>query len=1046
MMAENPQSGIISWFASNPVSANLLMLVVICLGLLSFNNLRKEAFPPMEPDSITVSVTYESGDAKRAEEGITIKIEEALETVSGIKRITSTSTATGSQVSIEKNSDYNLDTLLTDVKNNVDSIYNLPLNAENPVIEKERHQNHALWLQLYGEADRESLQQLAEKLKIDLLAKSWISELKIKGKAQPMISIEVNEGLLQSYDLTITEIATAIKNESSTSLTTSLRNDNKTLRLKVAEQAYHSGDFSRIPIIKQSDGSLITLADVAKVTETFEDDPQILSRYNKQNAIAIELYSDEYGDITKIVEQAHDVMQNWHDRNLLPKNVMLESWEDQSFLITDRLSLLTSNALSGIALVFIILALFLNLRVALWVAAGLPFVFFGALFFMTDNFANLTINEMTTFGFILALGIVVDDAVVVGESIYSTRRLEGDTLESTIKGTLNVATPTLFGVLTTMAAFISLANLSGMMGHVYSQFATIITICLLLSIIESKLILPAHMAHLNTHRKQTVWWRNPWQFIQSHCDMSLQWFNQNIYRYVIEYALRFRYAVVLFFIALLILVLGMPNTGAVRVVFFPEILGSVVSVNMTMQNDASFGQTRINLNQLEDLAILADKQLMMSREQTGSNITSLQLLSEDDFSGKITIELSPESTYNVVEFEKKWQALAGTPEGVKKLKFMASFGMMDNFKVELKSLNESTVKAAGEQFKSMLKQTAGVSGIDDNLNPGQPQLRFELTEQGFAMEMDTASLARQVLQMFGGEIVQRYQRDQDEIRVRVRYPEEARQTLADVQKAHVRTPSGQVVPLTSVAKVMFDFQQDEVTRINAQRAVYLTAVVDKSIIAPQELVQYLQRELVPELMAQYPDLTIHFAGEAEEQMETTSSMIELFIVALLAIYVLLAVPLKSYIQPFLIMTAIPFGVVGAILGHWFNDLALSILSLNGILALSGVVVNDSLLLVSRFNQLRKQDISIHDAIVETCMGRLRAVLLTSVTTFAGLAPLLSETSMQAQFLIPAAASMGYGILFATVITLILVPSLLKIQDDFISLFAISTPKQLEAVS
>ncbi len=665
---------------------------------------------------------------------------------------------------------------------------------------------------------------------------------------------------------------------------------------------------------------------------------------------------------------------------------------------------------------------------------------------MTDSFADLTINEMTTFGFILALGIVVDDAVVVGESIYSTRRSEGDSLESTIKGTLNVAIPTLFGVLTTVAAFVSLANLSGIMGHVYSQFATIITICLLLSVVESKLILPAHMAHLNTHRKVKVWWRDPWQFLQSHCDMGLQWFNQKIYRNVIEYALRFRYAVVLLFIALFILVLGMPSTGAVRVVFFPDILGSVVSANLTMQNDASFGQTRFNLNQLEDLAVQVDKQLMTDRGQTGSSISSVQLISEDDYSGRIAIELIPEAAYSIVEFEKKWQQLAGIPEGTKKLKFISSFEMMDNFKVELKSLNETTVKAAGEQFKSMLQQTAGVSGIDDNLNPGQPQLRFELTEQGYALGMDTASLARQILQMFGGEIVQRYQRDQDEVRVRIRYPEKARQTLADVQQAYVRTPSGQVVPLSSVAKVISDHQQDEVTRIDAQRAVYLTAVVDKTVIAPQELVSYLQRELVSELLAQYPDLTIHFAGEAEEQQETTDSMIQLFIIALLAIYVLLAVPLKSYVQPLLIMTAIPFGVVGAILGHWWNDLALSVLSLNGILALSGVVVNDSLLLVSRFNQLQKQDISIHDAIVETCMGRLRAVLLTSVTTFAGLAPLLSETSMQAQFLIPAAASLGYGILFATVITLILVPSLLKIQHDIKSLFTVFIPKQVGSVS
>lgn len=1069
MMEVQRPSGVISWFAANPVAANLLMLIVIALGLFSFKELRKEAFPPLEPDSITVSVAYDSGDAERAEEGISIKIEEALESVAGIKRITSTSNAAGSEVTIEKSSDYDLDKLLTDVKNKVDSIYNFPVDAEKPVIEKERFKEHALWVQIYGAADRSTLYRLAERLKADLYAQSGISELSLQGKAEAMISIEVDEARLQSYGLSLEQIAEAINQESSTFLTTSLRHSDKVIRLKVAEQAYLAGEFAQIPLIKTTHGSLIRLEEVATVMESYEDDPQVLSRYNGQNAVAIELYSDEYGDITQIVEQAHEVIEQWKRRGVLPEQVYLASWDDQSFLIIDRLSLLTSNALTGIALVFAILALFLNLRVAFWVAAGLPFVFFGSLYFMTDQYMGLTINEMTTFGFILALGIVVDDAVVIGESIYSTRRQHGDTLASTIQGTLNVATPTLFGVLTTVAAFVSLANLSGMMGHVYSQFAAIITICLLLSMVESKLILPSHLAHLNTHRKIGPWWRNPWQFIQSGCDYALQWFNQHIYRHLIKLALRFRYAVILFFVALLILVMGMPSTGAVRMVFFPDIPGSVISAQLTMQNDASYGQTRDNLDELEALAKQADHLLMEKNTQSGSNIASLQLLSEQDFTGKVVVELKSDQIYNSVEFEKQWQLLTGQLEGSKKVKFISSFEMLDNFKVELKSLNEGTVVAAGKRFREQLLQTAGVSGIDDNLNPGQAQLRFQLTQQGYAMGMDTATLARQILQMFGGEIVQRYQRNQDEVTVRIRYPEKARQTSADIHSAWVRTPAGTVVPLTSVARIVSDYQVDEVTRIDAQRAVYLTAVVDKSVIAPQKLVEHLQKELVAELLIQYPDLNIHFAGEAEEQRETTDSMLQMFIVALLSIYVLLAIPLKSYVQPLLILTAIPFGVVGAILGHWYNDIAMSVLSLNGILALSGVVVNDSLLLVSRFNQLKKsktfektgsEDIEddedseiwgdtedkkdtsklsisanpkVVETIVETCMGRLRAVLLTSITTFAGLAPLLGETSMQAQFLIPAAASLGYGILFATGITLLLVPCLLMIQHDFLSL-------------
>jgi len=1036
----NPLQGIINWFATNSVAANLLLISIILLGVMALSNLRKEAFPSIEPDTIRVSVNYDSGDAKQAEEGIAIKIEDALETVAGIKRITSTSNANGSSVSIEKTSGYSLDTLLTDVKTNVDAINNFPSDAENPVIDKARRQDHALWVQLYGDADRATLQTLAEKLKSDLLAKSGIRDLEIKAKVEPMISVEVDDAKLQAYGLTIADISAVINAESATPLTTSLRNGEKVMRLKASSQAYQQSEFANIPVITSSNGGVITLADVATVTDTFADDSYTLSRYDQQNGMAIEIVMDDHGDITQIVKQAQEVVADWHARGLLPADVELVTWYDQSDTITDRLTLLTKNALTGIALVFIVLALFLNIRVAFWVAAGLPFVLFGTLFFMQDAFVGLTINEMTTFGFIMALGIVVDDAVVIGESIYTTRKEEGDTVANTVKGTMKVAIPTLFGVLTTVAAFVAIANVDGNLGKIYAQFAGVVTICLLLSMVESKLILPSHLAHLNTARQTTKGIKGLWTRIQNAADAGLQWFNVRIYRNVIEWSLKLRYAVILAFIALFILVVGLPLTGSVRVTFFPDIPGEVVSADMVMQNDASFGQTNNNLLWLEQAAFQADKKLLAKYDVVAnadnSEIMSLQIIADDDSSGKLTVELDADSVYPSNEFTAEWKALAGSPEGVKKLKFMSSMHMVDNFKVELKSWDDATVKAAGEKFKTALESITGVSGIDDNLNPGQPQIRFVLTEQGRSLGMDTATLSQQVLQSFGGDIVQRFQRNKDEVKVRVRYPEAQRQTLADIMQARVRTPDGTVVPLSSVASISSEYQEDEITRIDSLRTVYLTASVDKSILASNELVENLQRDLVPELARQFPELNIHFAGEAEEQGETTSSMVSVFVGALLAIYVLLAIPLKSYVQPVLIMFAIPFGIVGAILGHWLNDLTISILSLNGILALSGVVVNDSLLLVSRFNELMKDaKLSLHDAIVTACSGRLRAVLLTSVTTFVGLAPLLGETSTQSQFLIPAAASLGYGILFATVITLILIPALLFIQYEIKQFFA-----------
>ncbi|MBU1139932.1 MAG: efflux RND transporter permease subunit, partial [Proteobacteria bacterium] len=711
------------------------------------------------------------------------------------------------------------------------------------------------------------------------------------------------------------------------------------------------------------------------------------------------------------------------------QGVELATWNDRSTSINERLQLLVKNAGTGIFLVFVLLALFLNLTVAFWVAMGLPFIFFGTLYCMGTTFIGLSLNEFTTFGFIMALGIVVDDAVVVGESIYTVRAAEGDTRESIIKGTLQVAIPTLFGVFTTVAAFYALSRISGGLGQLYSQFATVVAICLVLSVIESKFILPAHLAHLNTRKNRS---RNPllrgWQIIQHGADYSLNWFSARCYQPLIELALSYRYAVVILFVALFALVIAMPFTGALRVSFFPDIPGDTVRAELIMQNDTSFGQTHAALNLLESSAYETDCELRGSNAGK-SAIANLQVLSEGDQSGKITVELESDAPYDINAFTRRWQELSGMPEGTRTLSIQNAPRMVEALRIELRASDDEVLTAAGEDLKVQLGKMVGVSGIEDNLEPGQPQLHIELTQQGRALGMTTTALAEQVLQAFSGQVVQRYQRNSDEIEVKVRYPEAARQNPADVLNARVRSSDGSVIPLSSVATISYGYTRDAITRIDGKRAVYISADVDKDILSVTELVKILQTEEAPILTGRYPGLSIHFGGEAEEQAETQNSMGKMFLLALLMIYILLAIPLKSYVQPVLIMTAIPFGIVGAILGHWLNDLSLGILSLNGIIALSGVVVNDSLLLVSRFNTLKPDAGHLHEAIILACRSRLRAVLLTSFTTFAGLWPLLGETSTQAQFLIPAAVSLAYGIMFATVITLILIPTLLLIHHD-----------------
>ena len=1023
--------GVIAWFAGNDVAANLLLICIILLGIMSVDGLRKEAFPPWPVDSVTVNVPYDSGDATYTEEGVAIKIEEALASVNGVKRITSVSDANAATITVEAVTGYDLDDLLRDVKSKVDSIYNFPADAEKPVIEKQQYSNHAYSIKIYGDTDRGTLQTLAERVKVDLLAQSQISKVEIKGKAERLLSIEVDETKLEAYGLTLSDVQDAVTAESASALSTSLRSEEQIVRLKVSEQAYFSQQFAQIPVVADASGAIVRLGDISHIEDTFTDQAFTLARYNRLNGIGIELSVNETGDIIKLVEQADQVVKKWQRSTSLPQNVTIEAWNDGSALIRDRLALLIKNALSGIALVFIVLALFLNLRVAIWVVAGLPFVFSGTLFFMTEQFTGMSINEMTTFGFILALGIVVDDAVVVGESVYATRRKEGDTLASTIKGTQRVTVPTVFGVLTTVAVFVALANIDGNMGQVYAQFAVIVAICLMLSVVESKLILPAHLAHLNTHRKIGTGWKDSWARVQHGCDSSLTWFTEKMYAPFIEQVVHFRYAALMIAIAVFIFVVSMPFNGGVRVGFFPDIPGTVIEASIRMQNDASFGMTQKNLMLLEDLADQADRRLSGRGKPTG--IGTVEIIANDDFTGSVTVELNEEAAYSINEFTRQWKALTGSLEGVKSLDIRSGFGGGNEFKVELKAWNTQSLEYAGASFLEALSKISGVQGIDDNFHGGQNQLKFQLTQHGYSLGITTAELSRQVRQAFGGEVVQRYQRGKDEIKVRIRYPKSERRNISDVLEAKIGLPDGSVVPLSTVAKITEDYQQNERTRIGGLQAYYVTASVDKEVVSSTELVQRLQETLVPALQQRYPDLDIHFAGEAEEQAETAGSMVELFVIALMAIYILLAVPLRSYIQPLIIMTAIPFGLVGAILGHWFNDMMLSVLSFNGIVALSGVVVNDSLLLVSRFNENRNVGFRHKEAILEACTGRIRPVLLTSFTTFAGLAPLLSETSTQAQYIIPAAASLGYGILFATIITLLIIPAMLMIQQDLAKL-------------
>lgn len=1027
-MSTEQARGIIPWFANNPVAANLFLVLVIALGVINMGDINREAFPSLTPNQVSVSIKYDSGSAQSGEEGVAIPMEQALQDVLGIKTLTTTSSASSVSAKIEMKDGYDIDQLMQDVKDELYQVTSFPDEADPPVVTKAMREEHAIWIQLYGDTDRRTLQTLTQELESDLLENNSINSVSISGWLDPTMFIEVDKNKLQAYGLTLSDIADAINQESSPSKIATLRNEDVYLHVRGSEQAYIKQTFSHIPVKSNANGAKLTLGDLATIHDAFDDEDFVLSRFNGQSSLALQVVTTGKDDISDSAEAAKAIVQEWIESGRLPQGVSLETWYDRSESINDRLNLMVKNAITGVLLVFILLAIFLNITVAFWVAMGLPFIFFGTLFVMGLESVDLTLNMFTTFGFIMALGIVVDDAVVIGESVYSIRSKEGDTLANTIKGTMQVAVPTLFGVFTTVAAFWALSNIDGRLGQLYAQFAAVVAICLILSVIESKLILPSHLAHLNTQKRPA---KNliarAWSAVQHGADWGLQWFNERIYFNAIKHAIAHRYAILLVFIALFAVIVSMPFTGAIRMSFFPNIPGDTIRASLTMQNDVSYGQTQKALTLLEQTAHQTDQKLLKGAKESG--IAHLQVTASDDQSGSLRIELAEHAPYSADEFARTWQRLAGNPEGMSNLRIRSARESVDALRIELRGSDNNVLDGAMTELLEKLAAVNAVRGIEQNDAANESRLVLELNEQGRALGLSTSDLSSQIKVNFDGQVVQKYQRDNGEIEVRIRYPEAQRESPSNLLSTLVTLSNGTRVPLGSVANISEETAQTRITRIDSKRSVYLSAEVDKEQMSATEVVEYLKSAIEPEMKKRFPSVDMYYSGEAEERAETESSMIEMFAIAMLIIYGLLAIPLKSYSQPIIIMMAIPFGVVGALLGHWFNGLVLGIFSLNGIIALSGVVVNDSLLLTARFNELRQETAHIQKAAIEACQSRLRAVLLTSVTTFAGLVPILGETSRQAQVMVPAAISLAYGIMFATLITLILIPVLLMIQED-----------------
>lgn len=1011
--------------------ANILMFSILGAGIFSALTVRKEGFPAFAAESVTITVPIRGGTPENVERGVSIRIEEALESVSGIEEIRSESTDSLSTVTVEAFENYPISKLLDDVKVQVDAIPSLPEQAENPVVQENKRENQVIWIEIYGAGNEALRKETAREVRDRLLAQPAISLVETFGSRDYEISIEPSEEQLRRYGLTFQEVAEAVSNNSIDLGGGDVRSDRGDISLRARDQAYRKVDFESIPVRTNEDGTRIYVRDVAQVRDAFVDQ-KFLNRFRGEPTTSLKVVTEGQDDIIEAVEQARQVVEEFDD---LPEGVKLASWLDGSTSIRDRLVLLGKNGFVGVALVLGILMLFLNLRLAFWVALGIPVSLAGAVTLFQIPGIDMSVNVISAFGFLVVLGIVVDDAIVIGESIFSEKEARGaddkDAIATTVKGVSRVVTPATFGVITTIAAFLPLTQVSGRLGNVFGQIATTVIFCLIFSLVESKLILPAHLAHLNVHKEA----RNPisrgFVRLQKAVSGGLNTFLEKCYKPAIKWAIPWRYAVLAAFIAVFILVIGLFPAGQLRFVFFPNIFNDNVSANLNLEQGQSVQYLH---SQSERMAEEARKLGVGYREKYGHDpFVEIQISASTNTSSSVVTELTRSTEREFLptdQIVKDWREAVGEVAGARSLIFNATAGPPGgDLAINLESDDLEELELAARELAGQVATYPGTFDVNDSFKSGKPEIVYSITPVGEAAGFTRRDLAEGVRDAFFGREAQRVQRGRDELRVMVRYPEEQRRSLETLREMRVRAPDGTAVPFTVIADTEFSEALASIERIDNKRVVTIEASVDKAKTSSDLITERLEDEFFPEFLARYPSISITESGEVEERKKSLGSLLTGFAFSIVFIYVLIAIPLRSYLKPLIIMSVIPFGIIGALLGHYIMGIPISILSVFGILALSGVVVNDSLVLVCAVNDLQEEGNSLDVAVRRAGVDRFRAVLLTSLTTFFGLAPLLLEKEVQAQFLKPMAASLAFGIVFATVITLFLLPVLFIIIND-----------------
>jgi multidrug efflux pump subunit AcrB len=1015
------QKGLIAWFARNPVAANLLMVLIVFGGLLSYADLRKAMFPDFETSTVRVTVPYPGAAPQEVEEGIVVRIEEALADLRGVKTLRSVAREGAGTVTVEAQTGQDIDELLNEVKLRVDAIPNFPAQAEKPVIAKQEFQQGVIWVSVFGSLDDRARTELADRVRDELMALPEISDAAVVGRRDFEIAIEVSEADLRKYGLTFDEVARAVRQSSLDLPGGAIRAEGGDIRLRTLGQAYAGPEFAAIVLRTAPDGTRLTLGEVARVRDGFVE-TEGFARFDGKPALNIRVSS--VGDQNEIAIANAVKRYIAEKRPTLPEGVDIAYWGDRSYYLKGRLDLMFKNMALGAILVFLCLGLFLRITVAAWVIVGIPICFLGAFLLMPYSPWPASINMLSLFGFILVLGIVVDDAIIIGESAYSEMRRHGPGIDNVIRGAQKVAVPATFGVLTTIAAFAPLLFVEGQASAFLQAIAVVVILCLMFSLVESKLILPAHLAHHGgRHRPDSE--AGAFTRFRRRFATGLEHFIEHRYRPTLELALRHVATTLALFVAVLLLVLGLVLGGAIRFVFFPDIPSDFIQVNLSLNEGAAPAQRNAALDRIERVVFELDRE---HRASTGEDLVRhVALFTQGDTGGQLVVELtkSEERSVSTFELNDRIRERVGEIPGARELRFssVTNPGGGPPISLRLSGSDIPALERVAEELMIWLAGTDGVYDVTSSMSAGAREVRLAIRPEAEALGLTQADLGRQVRQAFFGEEAQRIQRGRDDVRVMVRYPLEERRSLADLTEMRIRTPAGDQVPFYEVATLAHGTSPTAINREDRLRTVSVSAWADSSRVAPREVVREAREAFLPPLLERHPAVRADLGGASLEEQRMLRGLQIAGLTSLFLIYALLAIPLKSYSQPLLIMSVIPFGLVGAALGHILTGQNFSMFSIYGLIALSGVVVNDSLILVDFVNRARAEGKELLQAVIESGTQRFRPVLLTSLTTFFGLTPILLERSLQAQFIIPMATSLGFGILFATVITLFLIPAL-----------------------